>query len=621
MLIVVSSSTLLSALIMNWKLLLIALTLIVGIAARPAEESLSETTTLKDQPETSTILIASTTETATKKVETTTSSATQSSSTVAPPASRYLISNMPTKPTNVRNKYANNYANLITKHTLSNSSNLSLNDSSLFVTFQAVVGETLLPLATTTSSHVDSTESNVDSTSTTLRSFPPTRTQKPWVNFKLEVPTVETQRPKKPVIHKIISKWSDNAQDVYNFNAQNPLLATQTVNHFDQLPAIYGQQLIHPHTTTHRPTTPPKVNVIVVSKKKRPTKNSTKIKDNCKKVRIKVGNKFLNKNTNSKENCDINIDINTKLHNVNSQTTTSDYNFPNNDKFEDNINDADYDSGEKTHQAEDDGVEVVTSLTQVSKPGADGSVKLGDTGDKNKKRKKKKHELGDDGSGIGSMVMTMMTMMAIFNPLNIGVWGVVFAPMAAMLFGGMCVAMYQFMHHPMTKQPQSWPASKPQEIVIRNKIKHSPIPIKVMHLHKHAASPPKMYVSEPMDAYGPPPMEIYGPPIDSYKPPPIITSYGPPSKPHSPPITSYRPPSKPLSPPITSYGAPPMSHAPISVKQPSKSYGEPPADSYFPVAPSGGPYKRKSNIKVKKPGLKPPTRLTKAKNSYKFKLL
>lgn len=606
---------------MNWKLLLIALTLIVGIAARPAEESLTETSTLKVSPETSTTLIASTTETTSKKAEPTTIIAPTDSSKNTSPASRYFLANMPTKTTNVRNKYANNYANLITKYTLSNSSNVGLNDSSMFVTFQAVVGETLLPTATTSSlnsNHLEVTEPDVNPTITT-RAFPPMSSGKPWSNYNLEIPTMEPSRPKKPVIHKIISKWSDNPHDVYNFDGQNSAVTTQSpgvnkindrlaqnsistvaLNHFDQLPAIYGQQLIHPHTTTYRPTSPPKKNVIILSTK-RPTKNSTKIatkiKGTCKKVRIKVGNKLVNTNQISeKDDC--------VIDEKNYVQTTTDYSFPNNDKFADNVEEADYDSGEKNHQGEDGEVPVVTSLTQVSKP--DGSVKLGDTGGK----KKKKKQGAEEDADVGSMVMTMMTMMAIFNPLNLGVWGIVFAPMAAMLFGGMCVAMYQFMHHPMVKQVHQqvhW--SKPQEIIIRNKIKHSPIPIKVMHLHKH--QPHKVVHSEPYESYGPPPMETYGPPIEVYAPPPKV-SYGPPIQ------DSYGAPPKTVEhmPTIISY------EPPKSLAKPSSSYGEPPVDaSYFPIADSGGPYKRKSNFKFQKPALKPPKKLVKTKNSYKFKLL
>lgn len=611
---------------MNWKLLLIALSLIVGSSARPAEESTSvESSTL---PEATTIVLEKSTTTApvevtTKKLVKTTEKLTSPTPTTAPATEtpvastvRYLIANMPTKPTNVRQKYANNYANLITKYTINNNRIVSSVDSSNsndIVTLHGVVVDSSLPVATVASSATTSNSSSkplvfvdadINPTITTKRAFFSVNDR--WSNYNVEPPRVSTTRRRKPVIHKIISKWSDNPNVVYNLHGDGSLITTQAseinqlqdqlvqnsfgpmlISNVNQLPSFIGQQIL-PHTTTYRPTKRPVTNV-----KKRPAKN------NCRRVKIKLGNGVKNNNGfSSKENCDdINIHINNKVHNANTQTTSSgDYTFPNNDKFEDSATD-EYESYEKNGNEEP---QVVTALSQIQQN--DESLKFGDKDkDKNKIKRKKKpgssaaqtdDSDGDDaGAGVGSMVMTMMTMMAIFNPLNFGVWGVIMAPMAAMLFGGICYGMYNFMHHPMKgwspqPQPAAWP--KPQEIIIRNKIRHSPIPIKIMHLHKHAQQPPKYIVADPMDSYGPPAMP--------YSPP---KNYGP------PPADSYGPPMN-----TNSHGPP------VVMKSPPKTFGEPPAwmDNYHPSAPSGGPYKRKSSSLSKRP-------MGPSKNSYKFKLL
>lgn len=622
---------------MNWKLLLIALSLIFGSSARPAEEStleetstLPETTTIVLEKSTTSVPVAATTKKLVKTTEKlsspapTTAPATEAP--VAPSTVRYLISNMPTKPTNVRQKYANNYANLITKYTWNNNrivSSVNSSNSNDIVTLHGLVVDSSLPVVTVASSATTSNSSSkplvfvdadINPTITTKRAFISVNDAGSWSNYNLEPIRVTTTRRRKPVIHKIISKWSDNPNVVYNIHGDGSLITTEaseinqlkdqlvqnsfgpmSVSNLNQLSTFIGQQQVLPHTTTYRPTKRPVTNV-----KKRPTKN------NCKRLKIKLGNAVKNSNGfSSKENCDdINILINNKLHNANTQPSTSgDYTFPNNDKFEDSTAD-EYDSNEKN-----DDPQVVTALSQVVP--TNESFKFGDK-DKDKKKRKKKPGHGgsasqtDDsadggtGVGVGSMMMTVMTMMAVFNPLNFGVWGIIMAPMAAMLFGGICYGMYNFMHMPMkgwSQHPPAW--SKPQEIVIRNRIKHSPIPIKVVHLHKHTRHPTNYIMSEPMDSYGPP-VQPYSPPKD-YGPPPM-NSHAP------PPMDSYGPPK----------GHPMKTHGtPIVMKSPPKTFGEPPAwvqDSYQPSAPSGGPYKRKSNSQLKRP-LRP------SKNSFKFKLL
>jgi hypothetical protein len=666
---------------MNWKLLLIALSLVAGIFARPAEDVESTvsvaTITDKAEPEVTTSITertSSTTEAMTTRKLTTNSLVTETSE----PSVRYLIANMPTKTTNARNKYANNYANLITKYTINNNrivssadgNNMNSNNSTkynMFLNLNDVVVDNSLPLATVASSATTSNSSSkplvfvdtddvnptaVNPTITTLRAFVPMGMNNGWSNYNLEKPKIVPTRKKKPVIHKIISKWSDNPNEVFNLHGNLPITTQNTVINdlknnlmqtafspgitpesfgFDQLPAILGQQLLL-QDSTYRPTNAPATNVIHLWKK-RPGTDATKV--NCRKVKIKLGNKIGNKNgMSSKEICDdIDIQVNNNIENMNTQlstTTTEDYEF-NNDKFEDSASNSDYGSSEKQEEIDTESPIIVNSITQITRPLSVQETLKGS--DKDKKKKKKKPGSGllpqigvddDDedggiggiggdagGGGIGTMMVTMMTMMAVFNPLNFGVWGIIMAPMAAMLFAGICYGMYHYMHHGGSKP--SWPASdpwpKPQEIIIRNKINHSPIPIKVMHLHKHSR-PPAITTHEiiesygpPMSPYGSPPMESYGPPVSSHNSSPMM-SYGPPMSSHKSPPKSYGPPIEIHAPPMTSYKS-----------QPSKSYGEPPVDSYHPSAPSGGPYKRKSNVRRNKPLPGP------SKNSYKFKLL
>lgn len=631
---------------MNWKLLLIALSLIASISARPAEENaVPEVTTEKVVPKTTLLVenISTTTESIVRKQpEKTTATVPEISSTTVA-SDRYLKANMLTKPTNARSKYVNNYANLITKHTLNNNRitninrNITSNNSSSIVTLHGASVESSLPSAMIASSAGTSNSSSkplvfVDADSvkpttaifpTTLRAFIPLEGNGAgtWSNYNLESPKViPTKIKNKPVIHKIISKWSDNPNDVFNMHGQHSMVTVATTQQtqidnlkqqlihnafspgvelsIDQLPLI-GQQLLQEHTpiSIYRPTSSSLVTNFVNILNKRPTEfydDSTKKK--CKNVKINLNSQIGNVNEvlSSKEICnDININIDHKIDNSNLQPASPDvtYDIPNNDKFEDSTSD-DYESDEKQEgiiNVSDDRPSFVNSISQLARPpNIKGStsiadVKFGDKDKLDKKKKKKKPssasqldgtdaDLDDGGTSMGSMVMTMMTMMAIFNPLNLGVWGIIMAPMAAMLFGGVCFAMYQFMNHPMAKtwsahSDPGWP--KPQEIIIKNKIKHSPIPIRVMHLHKHSSGPQK----------------VNSQPIEIYRPPPITSQS-----------------------PMKNYGPP---------KGPTKSYGEPPTyvDSYHPLPPSGGPYRRQfvsfPARKQKKP----------TKNSYKFKLL
>lgn len=610
---------------MNWKLLLIASTLVVGLTARPTEDSIIDATTIKLATEAATALPQKATETdATKKAE-----APEILTTEAPSTVRYLVASLPTKPTN---KYNNNYANLITKHTLNRIRNLTdasgsinnNNNSNLLVSMHGIVVTNALPKTTVepTTSHSSSRplvlfDGDVNPTITTRRAFFPYGTT--WANYHVEPPKILTTRKKKPVIHKIISKWSDNPHEVFNLHGGQSILAAQTtkVTEINQLkdhlvqnafnpvvttgsaPPFLGQQILHHQSITNRPTSSSVSNTVHVFKKKA-------VKDKCRNIKVKLGNKIVNSNKiSSKESCgDVNLEIDNKIHNVNSHSTSD--KIPNNDKFEDasdseSESDSDYDSeydsesdeGTKKQEIVETATpQFINSITQITKPtqGLKAGNKVKGISKHRKKKPASGAQTGEDNGGgdMGSMVMTVMTMMAIFNPLNLGVWGVIFSPVAAVTFGGMFFAMYHFMNSPAMKGWSSQPVwVKPQEIIIKNRIKHTPIPVKVVHLHKNIVHTlPAKKIIAPIEFHGRPvsfsPPREYGPPVEDSYGPPVEDSYGPPS-----------------------------------LTKPPKSYGEPPSiiDDYHPSAPSGGPYKRKSHYRSKRPVVIP------TKNSYRFKLL
>lgn len=703
---------------MNWKLLLIALTLILGISARPADETIQESTTVKAIPEV-TITERPTTVTESpieivnsKKIveakETSTTAQVPTTTTI-----RYLASqSLQTKPTNAnKKKYSNNYANLITKHSqrvnnkmpnttvdngLKSSNNKDLNinysissDSANafnLINVTSNKNEQLLPIATisspTTSNSsskplvfvdADVTFPHFSALATTKRAYtqPGNQQFNGWSNYNLEDTSENTllTTRKKPVIHKIISKWSDNPNDVFSLHNHEPLvipskqaqlneLKNQIVQSaykqqqlyqnqyqqqifrpsaeqiyqpsiedqikyeppkvpqlsaisFDNLPTIIGQQLIHqeqhlqnspPFPNLPRPPPPPPVKPIIpvpppikpiipVSVKPiipvpippivvaptlplKPTINNLLLLNKphdhnslinyCKNIRIKLGTKYGGK-IDSIEQCKgLNIFIDNKIdNNIAQASTTADYEFPSNDKFEDPPVEDFYDAL-SPHQS---GLIETEPDTDTSFPLSPTAVSAPDNVNRKEKSKNKKKKQGDE-TDMGSMIMTVMTMMAIFNPLNFGVWGIILAPVAAITLGGACFIMYQVMtnqnkeKHAAWQNPPPWP--KPQEIIIRNKINHSAIPIKITHLHKHAQAPPQKVI------------------------------YTHPPQPQHMPVMEYMPPWQ---------SEPP--------KHPPKSYGEPPEDSYFPSAPSGGPYRRKTSMSKRR----------KRPNPFVYKLL
>jgi hypothetical protein len=584
---------------MNWKLLLISLSLVVGILARPADEiptvvsdetttaKVAETTNLTEKPSTE-ALIATTTATSTKhKIPD------------APTPTRYLHQinlNQKTKPTNSRSKYANNYANLITKHTLnkqkfvnntiggsSAGGNLTLDNLSFNISWGGS-NNNHKNVTPTISSSTPSIEPSSNSSSrplvfvdadvtTTKRAFVQllgSPNHGTWSNYNLEdvgsVPTVK----KKPVIHKIISKWSDNPHDVFNLHAaanQDPFINSQQAqitaltnqlvqNAFnnripttntDNLPITVGQQMLHElqhMSSTRKPVVKSSsskpivvsstVNNLVMDVKK-PSTTPSYSKDKC---LIKIGNKVI---TNYDE-C--------KKYFVDNKVDSTKFN--------------DYDDTPVGFQIEEEpdfpspgggGIPQPPSgefpSGEIPSARPSGVAPTGGGGNSDKEKNKRKNKIKNknknkDDTDIGSMVMTMMTMMAVFNPLNFGVWGIVMAPMAAMLLGGACFAMYHYMNyqtkpvwHPPQHHHHGW--NHPQEVIIRNKINHSAIPIKVTHLHKHIKQ-----LSAPVHEYSPAHHEVH-----EYSPPWEV---------------------------------------------PEKTFGEPPSD-YFPSAPMGGPYRRKTSMR------------------------
>lgn len=591
---------------MNWKLSLIGLCLVVGIFARPADETpqvkVEATTTAQLAVETTNLTEKSITE-ALKETTTVASKP----KTDAPTTVRYLQQlnlNQQTKLTNSRSKYANNYANLITKHTLNRQTfvnntkgnskltvdNLSFNVTSSIGGNKINANESAMPTISSSSSVTSNSSSRplvfVDAdVTTTKRAFIALNSAiNTWPNYNLEESGTFPPIKKKPIIHKIISKWSDNPHDVFDLHAasnQEPFISSQQAqitelsNQLVQsafnnripttstnvLPLTIGQQLIHEHqhiASTSASTRKPVKKIssrkpIVISSTvnnllmnvKKPTKAPTK--NNC---LIKIGNKVIS----NYDDC--------KRYQIDNKIDSTKYHSS-----------QEYDDSPVGFQVETEPDFPTApgggnpSIPSGGIPGGDVPSARPSSGsypaeESNKGKHKKKNKNKQGGTDVGSMVITMMTMMAVFNPLNFGVWGIAFAPMAAMLLGGACFAMYHYMnYHP---KPVVWhaphhhhqPWQKGQEIVIRNKIKHSAIPIKVTHLHKHTAQPQSHQHS------------------------------------HGPPVHEY-------SPPWESYDA-------------IKSFGEPPSD-YFPSAPNGGPYtRRKSNVRK---------RVQRPTNPFRFKLL
>lgn len=431
---------------MNWKLLLIALScVIVGISARPADETKPIEIT---QPPTTATAAATTRE---EKPTTTTKIATSQTEASPTTTIRYLQAIMPTKPTNSYSKlkYANNYANLITKYTISNkhnNRNVSSDNSNMYVNLHGVVVGSSLPSVKTSETTSNSSsrpivfiDADVTTTqkATTKREYPmKINVANSWPNYASHDDNlISTSAHRKPVIHKILSKWSDNPQDVFLGNQDNnkisPVFSTRPIPNpmldEEDLKNNLFQNVILPeiitassfnglgqigHDVLLNPFPPTTATTFTSTKTNRPPHNSN---TKCKTTRIKIGNKVVNQmDFNSKENCEeYNIQIHNDLKNNAIAPTTNyeedDYHFGVNDKFQDSLT---TDSSEKSPNAvmSDDIPMVVNSITDIKSP-------LGYTKNSNKKNEKvKKHRKKrpqnqidyEDGDDIGAGFSTMI---------------------------------------------------------------------------------------------------------------------------------------------------------------------------------------------------------------------
>lgn len=594
---------------MNWKLLLISLSLVVGILARPAEENSpvapDETTTTKIVAETTNLTEKPSTE---ALIATTTATSTKYKTPDAPTTTRYLHQinlNQQTKPTNSRSKYANNYANLITKHTLNkqkfvnntlgSAGNVTVDNLSFNISWGgsnnnhkkitptiASATPSIEPSSNSSSRPLVFVDADVTTTKRAFVQLHGSPNHGTWSNYNLEDIGALPTTKKKPVIHKIISKWSDNPHDVFNLHAganQDPFINSQqaqiteltnqlvqsafnnripTVN-TDNLPITVGQQMLHElqhMSSTRKPVVKSSskkpivvsstVNNLVMDIRK-PTKAPSYSKDKC---LIKIGNKVITNYDECKKYYVDNKVDSTKFNDYDDTPAgfqiEEEPDFPSGGGFPEPPGGG-FPSGQPPSGGFPGG-QPPTGEFPSARPS--GSVPTEESNGSEKEKNKRKNKIKnknknkDDNTDIGSMVMTMMTMMAVFNPLNFGVWGIVMAPMAAMLLGGACFAMYHYMNHqtkhtawhPPQHHHHGW--SQPHEVIIRNKINHSAIPIKVTHLHKHIKQ-----LSAPVHE-----------------------------------IHEYSPPWE----------------APNTIK----TFGEPPSD-YFPSAPMGGPYRRKTSMRKK----------------------
>ena len=578
---------------MNWKLLLISLSLVVGILARPADEPKPEATTskttsgtkkLNEKPQTEQ-LIATTTTTSPRLLKSSDASTT----------ARYLHQINQTKPTNSRAKHANNYANLITKHTLKvvnktsggAANNINVDNLSFNITWgesKSKINKNASP-STITSTEAPSIYSSrplvfidADGTSTTNRAFVQLMGGNPnhgtWSNYNLEDIGTAPPMRKKATIHKIISKWSDNPHEVFNLQSeayQDPFINShhaqlnEISNHIvqsafsnrvpttsssnDNLPITVGQQMLHElqhMASTKNPVVKSSskkpiivastVHNIVMNNNEKPIKTpSAYSKDNC---LIRVGNKVI---TNYDECKKYHVD--NKVENMDEEES----------KDEDKTVGFDIEVETEAPPTQHTVVEYSeTDYLQEESPS-----KLVRRKNKRKKPKpgffggNKDHESSASSTSLsvgslGSVGLGLLAVMATFNPLNFGVWGIIMAPLAAMLFGGACIAMYQYMSY-QSKKPVWQPPPPP----LKYRAQEVSIPVKVTHLHKHLKS--------------------YGPPIHEYSPP-------------------WR------------------------SSEPVKSFAEPPHD-YRPPPPMGGPYQVKKSMKstIRKKSQKP--------SPFRFKLL
>ena len=748
---------------MNWKLLLIAL-LVAGISARPADETTTSQTdvpakseeissTIKVKPVSTTARLSSTTTTPSSRSEssessTVASSSESSESTSTSSEALTSVSSEDSSPTrrtndryllgNSRHKLANSYRSryLVSSNNKYNRGlikNNKLINSNLKLTMHALENNSKLTFTPTLSSITASLERPADddyvletvmsfedqvsseapSDLTTPRrygGFNPSYSTTPnfpankWSSYNVGQPIIDNKPHNvnnKPVIHKIISKWSDNPNVVFGYgdatkhpqhqsqahinDLTNQLMITAftpTHTYFDDLPSIYGQQLLHSQANTYpslvtrappvsnkvsiltqRPNgyngyqpTPTRFHSLVTVSGLDPVKrvknvNKYSDEDDTKVTKIKVKNdcKSTHKK-HKKDGCkeeekdghedDKGEHVDDKIDQEQQQEEHEEVNFSEEDKdgiivVEDNNQRPLKPEAQELSDPIGTGLElrplnlpgIIGTLNQLGSSGGNQGIRrpfsgsglsdkndgflsnLGGGGGQTKKKKRKKghHDSGvEDGGEIatqdmGTMIATVVIIMAIFNPMNFGVWGLIFAPVAATMFGGICLVLYYILKspNPSPSHGSGWSYMNPP-IVIREK--HSPIPIQITHLHKykkppvHVYSKPETFYEEPMKL----PDISYGKP--TYEPgyskgPNIDTSYG------------KGPIYEPLQESPTHYHEHHYEHWPSMI---AKSSAQAPT-TRFP--------NHKYFDEFQNPGPIPPTFKKPKKKDYKFKLL
>lgn len=433
----------------------------------------------------------------------------------------------------------------------------------------------------------------------TIPNFPANK----WSSYNVGQPLTDNKPHNvnnKPVIHKIISKWSDNPNVVFGYgdttkypqhqsqahinDLTNQLMITAftpTHTYFDDLPSVYGQQLMHsqnnkyPSLVTKAPPVSNKVSILSQRPNRykdyqpTPTRYQSLVSvsgllDPIESV--KNANKYSGEDGIKITKIKTKIDCKSKYKKHKKDGCKEDEHEDDKGQIDDKLEqqpELEEHQQEVDFSDEDkDGIIVVEEsppikqeaqelsdpvggtgieLRPLNLPGVLGTLnQLGSSGnqgvrrpfsgsglsDKNdgilsnlggghhgKKKKKGKPTVGEEGEvatqDMGTMMATVIIIMAIFNPMNFGVWGLIFAPMAATMFGGICLVLYYVLKspNPSPSHNSGWSSYMNPPIVIREK--HSPIPIQITHLHKykkppvHIYSKPETYYEEPMKAEAP----------------------------------------------------------------------------------------------------------------------
>lgn len=553
---------------MKWKLLIMLSVILTEIYARPAEET------------STTAEVLTTTNLKNATVEQTTAHPTESAS------NRYFTQHNNNPTNRHHSKYHNNYNQLITKHNIHRlhevenktnnkripimlpsfiitSSSSEYNSSSKPLTFNKDL--TVPPKLTatpklTTQSYLNNEPTKKSSTQQKIEQRKNLVTINNWSNYELDPIVYEPiQKLQKPVIQKVITKWSDdinyqyypyNDTTDYKINKLSDIFGSQSptlTSYFDQLPAILSQQLIKQSSLPPQPTqvvysSPISENtgipvtsyaglsnkLEIPTEKPRPKPidendpnppypkypyATTNYEDAYKQDGCKKYKQYYNQSSNYVDICDDadnqivgddveNISYDDKLDLPYDVEDAQPLPFPapvpaaQNDFTGTGI-DGGFLGGQGPAPA------IFTTLSQFLPSGGSGGFgnnnrkkhKFGGKKKKHGKKKKNKHNYEENGLSISKITAVIMTILTIFNPMNLGVVGLMAAPMFAMMFGGMCYALYKFMVN--NKHSYSPPFENPSTVVIKNRVKHYPIPIHVTHHYSPQEPHPVMKTKRP----------------------------------------------------------------------------------------------------------------------------